>query len=67
MRPICSYAQWNRIPAEGWRERWYRLTGHEPDGFVKPETPDRLHAVARISGARNKNLRPRRSKEKKDG
>jgi hypothetical protein len=65
LRPICSYAQWNRIPAEGWQARWHRLTGHAPAGFEEPEEPDRLHAVARYSGARNKNLRPRRSKGEK--
>jgi hypothetical protein len=66
VRPISSFVGMDRIPAEGWKARWYRLTGHEPEGFERPEIPDRLGAVARYSGARNKNLRPRRVKEKKD-
>jgi hypothetical protein len=58
--------QKTRIPAESWQNRWARLTGVIPACAMEQAAlmnvecpPDRLEAVARLSGARlrsNENL-----------
>lgn len=68
VRPISSFVGMDRIAAEGWKARWYRLTGNEPEGFHASPTdmPDRLEAVAALAGARKRTMKKNRKNRRKD-